>query len=445
MVVSNLTSSSEISKIKLTEYEKEILEGKEGRLKQVALENVIRYANILGAEELCEVTKATVYCGAHSYLNVIDMDDPYEVFSKMYLGESDEIIRFDNTDDNCFVQSCVTACEKDHYKPFNVSKQMFEQNNEYMDMAQDAGVIIANSCAPYLNGWIPVMGEHFTTTESGVTTIGNSLWGARANADGIEAAFWSAICGRTPKWGMHVTENRAGTHLYRIKADVTNKIDWDLLGAAIGSKLSYGAVPVVIGEFNNVNFDNLRQFMTSISITSNCELCHVVGHTPEAITLEQALQGKEPKREFIIENDDLKNMYESVCDEEHDIVDFVSLGCPHYDINNIKMVAKYLKGKKIHPNVDFMIWTVYQIKHMAEVNGYAKIIEDAGGKIYTSTCPPTMGEGFLGKYKGLVFDSYKMCRTCKSKADANIYLGDVYSCIDAAISGKWEGRNRWEK
>jgi len=52
----------------LSDEDKRTLDGEEGRLKQVALENVIRYAHVLGAPALCEVTKATVFCGAHSYL-----------------------------------------------------------------------------------------------------------------------------------------------------------------------------------------------------------------------------------------------------------------------------------------------------------------------------------------------------------------------------------------
>ncbi len=75
------------------------------------------------------------------------------------------------------------------------------------------------------------------TTESGVTVIGNSIWGAMGNADGIEAAFWSAICGRTPRWGNHVFENRAATHLVQVETPIEGMLEWDLLGKVIGGKL----------------------------------------------------------------------------------------------------------------------------------------------------------------------------------------------------------------
>lgn len=66
--------------LKLTEYEKKMLNGEMGPFKQKALEKIIEYANVLNAEELCEVTKATVYYGAHPYLDVIDSKDYNEIF-----------------------------------------------------------------------------------------------------------------------------------------------------------------------------------------------------------------------------------------------------------------------------------------------------------------------------------------------------------------------------
>lgn len=55
--------------VHLTPEEQEMLDGKQGRLKQVAMENIVRYAQVLGASKLCRVTKATVFCGAHNYLD----------------------------------------------------------------------------------------------------------------------------------------------------------------------------------------------------------------------------------------------------------------------------------------------------------------------------------------------------------------------------------------
>ena len=47
----------------------------------------------------------------------------------------------------------------------------------------------------------------------------------RYGRDVVEAAFWSAICGRTPKWGNHLEENRGATHVVEVRAEVNSLLD----------------------------------------------------------------------------------------------------------------------------------------------------------------------------------------------------------------------------
>ncbi|HZK49214.1 MAG TPA: aconitase X [Thermoleophilia bacterium] len=430
--------------LRLTEYEEGVLAGKEGRLKQVSLQNIVRYAKILGAAELCEVTKATVFCGAHNYLDVCRSEDIDEVFSRMNLAV-EESIPFDRTYGNSYIQSCVSPCDQDEHEPFGQSPEFFAKNALYLEQARKAGVIIIGSCAPYLTGWLPVRGEHFVTTESSVTLMGNSLWGAMGNSDGIEAAFWSAICGRTPKWGNHVEENRAGTHLVEVQAEIDGILEFDLLGRAIGMRLPSGAVPVISGRFGSVTFQKLRQLFTSLAVSSNCEMSHVVGHTPEARTVEDAFRGREPAGTLMIDERAMVESYQAACDPGAGEIDLVSLGCPHYDIDQIKRVAVYLEGRRVHPGVHFMVWTAYPIKAMADLNGYTRIIEEAGGHIYTGSCPCTIGPTFLDKYSGCVFDSVKQAVAVKSETARAVYLGDLQRCIDAAVAGRWEEEHRWPR
>lgn len=166
----------------------------------------------------------------------------------------EEVIPFTETDQNCAIQSCVSPCDQHAFLPFGQSEAFFARNLHYLERARAAGVTIAGSCARYLTGWLPIRGEHFVTTESGVTVMGNSLWGAMGNSDGIEAAFWSAICSRTPRWGNHIEENRAGTHLVEVKTGVRSLVEWDLLGKAIGVQLPSGNIPVITGAFSGFTF-----------------------------------------------------------------------------------------------------------------------------------------------------------------------------------------------
>ena len=51
--------------VKLTEYEQKMLDGEMGPFKQRAIQKIVDYANALGAEQLCVVSKATVYFVYH--------------------------------------------------------------------------------------------------------------------------------------------------------------------------------------------------------------------------------------------------------------------------------------------------------------------------------------------------------------------------------------------
>ena len=49
--------------LKLTPYEQEMLDGKYGRFKQLAMEQTVKFAKVLGAEELIPITKVHLNMG----------------------------------------------------------------------------------------------------------------------------------------------------------------------------------------------------------------------------------------------------------------------------------------------------------------------------------------------------------------------------------------------
>lgn len=426
--------------MKLTQYEQDMLDGKHGKFKQAALDKIIQYGKALGAIELCEVTKATLYFGAHPYLETANGKNYDEIFSKMYLCK-DETIKIEKFADECFCQTCVAPCDQYQYEPLHLSKELFDRNNEYLEITKQAGVSITGSCTPYLIGWIPLKGEHFVTTESSNVVMCNSVFGACGNSDGIEAAAWSAICGRTPKWGNHIAENRFGTVVYNIECKSETAMDWDIIGYTIGLKLPPHAVPIINGNFKKPNIIKLKQCFAAMATTSGAEMCHIVDFTPEAPTLEQALGHKEPKAVITITQEDYDQSIKKLCDDTKGKINVVALGCPHYTLEEIRDVALYIKNKKIAKYVDLFVWTDYAIKEMATQNGYSKIIEDAGGKIMTSGCPLVMGKKNFEHAIGFASDGAKQAHYIRSDLNGGVavYYGDKFRCIDAAINGEWKG------
>ena len=422
--------------IQLTEIEKKMLNGDMGRFKQIAIQNIIQYAKVLNADRLCEVTKATLYLGAHPYLEAVKSENYDEIFSKMYMC-TDEKVELGMFSSDCSCQTCVAPSDQFEYEPLNLSKEFFDKNNEYLNRTKESGVVIMGSCTPYLTGWIPLYGEHFVTTESSNVLMSNAIFGARGNSDGIEAAAWSAVCGRTPYWGNHVPENRYGTHIFNIKCSSDSVLDWDLIGYTIGRTLPSHAVPVVNGTFKRPDIIKLKQFFASLATTSGAEMCHIVGVTPEAVTLKMAIGENNIIEEIDITEDDIRDSYRMLCDLGNEDLQMVTLGCPHYSIQEIRLAALYLEGKKVNKNVKLYIWTDIPTKAVADVNGYTNMIKEAGGHLLTSSCPLVIGKKCFDTVEGMAMDGAKQAHYMRSETEANIFYGDMYKCIDSAVLGKW--------
>jgi len=425
--------------VNLKDYEQQMLNGEMGAFKQAAMKFIVRYAEVLGAEELCEVSRATLFIGAQHYLDCYDDNVDYEkIFSEFYLC-ADETVPFGKMADSCKVQTCGASCDFREYKRTRLSAAYHEKNRRFLQATKDMGVKIVESCTPYYVGWLPLMGEHFVTTESSNVVVSNSVFGAYCNSDGVEAAVCTAITGRTPLWGMHIQENRYGTCVFHLEAKPETLFDWDVLGFTLGRLLPKNEKPVVVGEFKRPDIHKLRQFFSSLATSSAAEICHIVGLTPEAQTLEMALGCKKQKFEITVTQKDYAESLAMLCDTGSGPVDYISIGCPHLSLDELKEIAEYIGGKKIAHGVELLVWADYAIKEMSNANGYTKTIEDSGAYILTGSCPMLMREESHRHAKAMVMFGAKQAWSIRHQTKIPIYYGSVERCIDAAINGCWEG------
>ena len=90
--------------LKLSDYENDMMIGKYGPMKQKAIENICRYAKVLGVEELCKVSMATIFGGAHEYLKAAGNDDVKDNFCAMNMA-CKETIPLDSFSPECMTQT----------------------------------------------------------------------------------------------------------------------------------------------------------------------------------------------------------------------------------------------------------------------------------------------------------------------------------------------------
>ena len=422
--------------MQLTDNQKAILDGQRGKASQKALELIVRYAKVLGADRLCRVTWADLFCGAHHYLDVVASDDPDRIFAAMSLC-TDEKVALKAMHRGCICYSGVEVDCTELPDRMLAGSARQARNQAMLSRFVDAGVVLSGTCVPYLLGFIPLAGEHFVSCESSAVLFINSLWGGCGNGDGIEASFCAAVCGYTPLWGLHLPQNRKATHVVEIRSQPESVHDWDALGHAVGIALSPMAVPVLTGDFPRPDAIRLKAFFSSLACAAGTEMCHIEGLTPEAATIEQALGGRAPDTPISVDRSAVAESLKQLNGHLRDRIDYISLGCPHYHIDELRRIAEFLDGRRIHADTRVHIWTAGPFKHMADRCGYTATIEQAGARLLTGSCPST--RGYPKGVRTAAYDSAKQRMSAAQETDARLYYGSLEQCLQTALSGVWEG------
>ncbi len=425
--------------MRLADDEKAMLDGKEGPARQKAMDLLVRYGEALGAERLIDTNNVCGTMGAtmpflrdFAATHGIGLD---AVFSEFSL-DSAEVVEIPKVK----VYSCHLQQGMDpvHAEQQGIGPQAVKLYRDGAAFFGGLGVQLLNTCTPYQVGNVPVKGEHCAWMESSAVIYCNSVLGGRTNAEGRESAGAAMLTGKIPYWGYHLDENRFGTHLVELEVEVKDTADWGLLGYYIGEVVQE-QIPVLSGVKYVPNLARLKHFGAAASSSGGVEMYHVIGVTPEARSLEDAFGGKKPIMKFKYGPAERKIAYERVNSTGKDRnVDYVMLGCPHYSLEQIWEVCQLLEGQRIHENCSLWIFTPGAIKHVADQNGYTKIIEDAGGFLMTDTCS-AVGRVLPKGTKIAAVDSAKQAHYLPAIMGVQAWFGTTFECIQAAITGRWSG------
>lgn len=334
----------------------------------------------------------------------------------------------------------------DNWELMKVPRDFVEDCRWGMEMGKRMGIIPALACAPYeVAGmdWHP-LGSSISSVESSVIAYFNSVMGARTNRD-FTASFFVAVTGKYPEFGYHLDENRRGTHLFEVKAELKNKTDYSALGYYAGGIVGLD-VPVFEG-IKAPKMDDLKLLTAATAVGGAVTLCHVVGVTPEACTTNMAFGNDKPEEKITVTPTEIKAAYEELSTDTEGSVDFVWLGCPHASIYEIRKIAWLLEGKKIHKDVTLWITTSPLTKSLAESMGYVDTIRHAGGVFICGSCPILSG-GCPGPTYAYTHPEYSIgnCAVDSAKAAyyikpmlnaSRVFFGNREKCIEAAITGRW--------
>ena len=244
------------------------------------------------------------------------------------------------------------------------------------------GATLTYSCTPYLFGNIPHFGEVVAFSETSVSIYANAVLGARTNRESLASAMCSAITGLTPEYGMLLPENRRGNILVHVEAEMADPFDYALLGL-MGKELGKG-VPVFLGLPEHIPTEGFIQLGAELNVSGMFEMFHIPGVTPEAPTLEAATGGAAPIREVTVTRRALEETRQRFSPAVGEKLDYVILGCPHYDYEQLADVRRKMEGRPAA--VPVWVHTSGAVCRLAEETGLAAELDGLGVELVPSTC-----------------------------------------------------------
>ncbi|VVM40013.1 aconitase X [Pseudomonas fluorescens] len=420
-----ITDSS--ASIRLTEHDRALLDGRHGKAAQMAMQLVLRMAELQGAEHLVDVTQAhidgCIYTG------------PASLRFAEQLVQWGAKVRVPTTLNSISV-------DQRRWRELGIDPALGEPASALGDAYMAMGAQLSFTCAPYLLDTAPKAGEQIVWAESNAVVYANSVLAARSLKYPDYLDICIALTGRAPLIGCHLDAQRKAR--LQIELPALGELDdafYPLLGYHIGA-LAGSRVPLVLGlERRKPSLDDLKAFGAAFATTSAAPLFHIAGVTPEAIDPAQVLEADTCITVEKIRLKDLLSSWRALNSARDDRVDVVSLGNPHFSLGEFAHLARLCRGRQRHPEVVLAITCGRAVLEQAREAGHIAVIEAFGATLVTDTCWCMLGEPVIPPAaKNLMTNSGKYAHYAPGLVGRKVHFASLAECVDAACTATASGR-----
>ena len=398
----------------LTDEEQAMLDGEQGTGVQKAMEIVVALGTIYGAEQLVPVYSVQV--SGVSYKN---------------LGEAGIEFLAEWADAGARVRVPTTlnpaGMDLSRWKEIGFPEDFARRQQEVIEAFVRMAIEPTCTCTPYLTGNLPAFGDHIAWGESSAVSYANSVIGARTNREGGPSALAAAISGRTAVFGLHLDRNRIATHRIDVACPVESVADFGALGCMVG-RIVQNRVPYFVG-IRPKGMEELKALGAAMAATGAVALYHIEDVTPEACLRD--MQGDNMETAAI---ESLDEGYEGL-DCDINVVDFVSVGCPHASLKEVRKVVDLIGEREL--TATLWVTTSRQVRAEAERLGLVASIEAASGHVVSDTCLVVAPVEHFG-FKTLATNSGKAATYAPGHCGLNVRYGSLEHCVEAAVNGRWD-------
>ncbi len=434
----------EKSELVLTPYEQEMLAGKHGTPKRIAMERLVKFAEGMGSKRMVPICSAHLFDDHQSRDYTVGAWPAFEEFATM--GAT---VVVPTTVESTAMGDDLVDDEGMpwHYAVMASARAVYKGMIPVHENLKKMGAVVIPTCIPYAHLAPPKLGEYLVTSESNAAAYSNIMIGARVNRDPANMVLYAAITGVMPEYGVHLQENRTGQMIFDIDPDVVQDLedvgDYVALGGAIGFRAG-DRVPVVCGLERMTNAQ-AKAFCACVSPALTYPMIHIVGITPEARTIEDAFGGKIPPdvERVLITRSDLAAVYQNLRQTEKTSIDAAVIGCPFLMFEELADIAQMLNGQKVSTRL--WLYTDYVNYSAAKKAGILEKIEASGARVVHSSCPGMVVRAPADAEK-LVFatDSLKVAMLFAGIGWPKNWLGTRRDVIQAAITGTYV-QTKWLK
>ena len=409
--------------LNLTDRDRAMLDGRHGPAVQMAMTILVRMAQVYGAAELMDISAA-------------------HIDSTIYIGQAglEFAERLAGLGARVAVPTTlnVSGLDEHHWQEWAVPSDWARYAQRQMVAYQSMDCVPTWTCAPYQTEMKPEFGQQIAWGESNAIAFANSVLGARTERYPDLLDICCAITGRVPAVGLHLTENRAGQILMRlVEVPIAIQADdafYPVLGHLMG-QVAQDRIPVLTGMEVEPSEDQLKALGAAAASSGTVALFHIVGVTPEAPSLEAAFQGGVPSKTVNVTLDSLRAARRELTTADGDQLDMVVLGSPHFSLAEFKQLAILLEGKRVHPDVTFLVTSSRAMTLLAKRAGYLEALEAFGGQVTVDTCilatpmlPPEI--------KTLMTNSAKYAYYAPGMLDTRVTFGSLADCVRSAVEGQ---------
>lgn len=409
--------------LRLDERDEARLAGEEGAGQRLAMRVVSRLAEAMGATQLLDVTGAHI--DACLYLGPASLD-----FANCLADEGARVT----------VPTTLNVASLDLTHPdlYQGDPETGMAARRLTERYEEMGCLPTWTCAPYQLDIRPNLGEHVAWAESNAIVFANSVLGARTHRYGDFADICCAVTGRAPAAGLHLDENRRGNLVFQLEDVSRGLLDRDVLYPVLGGlvgRLAGKAVPVIDGLPSGISEDRLKALGAAAAATGSVGMFHAIGSTPEAPDLLSALGGQDPDGVFQVTVDQLIAARDQLSTSASDNVDVVSLGTPHYSVDQFSQLIEILGDRNINESVAMYVSTGRDILQEVSLRGWVRRLEAAGVQLVVDTCT-YFGHIVEPSTRVAMTDSAKWAYYAPGNLGVEVLFGSTEDCVESAVAGR---------